>query len=480
MEKKKFLNLSQIEPLCVLRVLLHNIWLIILAACIGWFAASAFLTGDVSRSYSSSATFVVTPQGGSYYSGIRTASTNAKIYADLLDSDLMHRVVKSSLNGECEGIISANQIGNTNLISVSVSADTPADALLMMQALAEEYDSLSGYISSTATLSLLNTPSLSTLVQSSFNSGGFAKTAALACAVLMVAILVAIVLYTGTVQNEQAAKDLLDGKLLVSIPHEKGLSAWLRGPHRSKNTLDVTSPNVSFNFAESIHQLAEVFERERADGKRTFLLTSVLATEGKSTVALNVALSLAMKKNRVLFLDLDLRRPVQAGNLGVAVPKKQNLGTLLEQNASPREIVSSAIHIKNSTLYALLSTKNYPNAAELIASRTLSELLVHARNYFDYIIIDLPPAGYFSEGEIMLDQADAAVLVARQDLVPAAVINDCIDALRGGRAEFLGYVLNDVNTLCSARSTYGYNRYGYYNKYYGRRRSGTGGSVDFE
>ena len=124
--------------------------------------------------------------------------------------------------------------------------------------------------------------------------------------------------------------------------------------------------------------------------------------------------------------------------------------------------------------------KTQRHRSELIASRTLSELLVHARNYFDYIIIDLPPAGYFSEGEIMLDQADAAVLVARQDLVPAAVINDCIDALRGGRAEFLGYVLNDVNTLCSARSTYGYNRYGYYNKYYGRRRSGTGGSVDFE
>jgi Mrp family chromosome partitioning ATPase len=182
-----------------------------------------------------------------------------------------------------------------------------------------------------------------------------------------------------------------------------------------------------------------------------------------------------MKKNRVLFLDLDLRRPVQANNLCITVPKQQNLGTLLEQNASPKEIISNAFPLLENNLYALLSAKNYPNAAELIASRALSDLLIHAKKYFDYVILDLPPAGYFSEGEIMLDQADAAVLVARQDVVPAAVINDCIDVLRGGRAEFLGYVLNDVNTLSTARDAYGYNRYGYYNKYYGKQRSGSHG-----
>jgi capsular exopolysaccharide synthesis family protein len=473
MEKNKILTLSQLEPLCILRMLLRNLWLVALAACIGWLSASAFLIGDVSRSYSSTATFVVTPQGGSYSSGFSAAAVSAKSYADLLDSDLMHRMVKDSLNGECQGTITANQIGSTNLIAVTVSSDTPADALRMMQVLAAEYGTLSGYISSSATLSLLNTPSLSTLVQSTFNSSGFASVAALGCGALMVAILLAFILFTGTVQNEQAAKDLLDGKLLVTVPHERGMNLWLRGPHRSKNTPNINSPNVSFHFAESIHRMAETFEREQAEGKRIFLLTSVLETEGKSTVAMNVALSLALKKKRVLFLDLDLRRPVQARNLGVSIPQRQNLGTLLEQRATPREIISNAVPIQDTSMYALLSTKSFPNSAQLIASKTLSDLLEHSRKYFDYIIIDLPPAGYFSEGEIMLDQADAAVLVVRQDVVPAAVVNDCIDALRGGRAEFLGYVLNDVNTLSGTKSTYGYNKYGYHGGYsYGKQRSG--------
>jgi Mrp family chromosome partitioning ATPase len=114
-----------------------------------------------------------------------------------------------------------------------------------------------------------------------------------------------------------------------------------------------------------------------------------------------------------------------------------------------------------------LSQKSYPNAAELIASKTLSDVLVAAREHFDYVIIDLPPMAYFSEGEVMLDQADAAVLVVRQDVVPAAVINDCIDSLQGGRAEFLGHSLNDVNTLMAANPTYGYRKYGYGNYKYG-------------
>ena len=67
----------------------------------------------------------------------------------------------------------------------------------------------------------------------------------------------------------------------------------------------------------------------------------------------------------------------------------------------------------------------------------------------------------------MLDQADAATLIVRQDVVPAAVINDCIDSLQGCRAEFLGHILNDVNTLRSSTPTYGYGKYGYGNSKYG-------------
>ena len=100
-----------------------------------------------------------------------------------------------------------------------------------------------------------------------------------------------------------------------------------------------------------------------------------------------------------------------------------------------------------------------------------------AREQYDYVIIDSPPLGFFSDSELLSDLSDASVLVVRQDTVPAPEINDAIDALRAGKAEFLGCILNDMShlTAYSAGYGYGYGYYGYgyckkYDKYgYGHR-----------
>lgn len=470
MDKRSILKWNELEPLCVLRLILRNLWLVVLAGLIGYLLSSAFLTGDVSRSYSSSATFVVTPQDStSYYSSLASSATSAKTYAALLESSIMNRVAAAALGGTSSGTITASQLGETNLISVTVTASTPKDALLMMQAVTEHYGELSQYVSSSAMLSVLNTPSLSTLVSSTFNSHRLTRYATVGCAGLMVAILLLIAMCTGTVQNIQAAKNRLDAKILGSIPHEKRLGMRVRGPRRSRKRLNITSPNVTFAFAESIYRIAAKFEQEKAKGRTVYLLTSVSESEGKSTVAANVALSLAMKKVSVLFMDLDLRRPVQAQNLEIELRSEQELGAMLAAKLDPQQILAQVQTDHPSGLKTLLSKKSYQNAAELICSRTLADVIDLARQQYDYVIVDLPPMGYFSEGEAMMDLSDASLLVVRQDVVPAMVINDNIDALRAGKAEFLGCVLNDMNSLFSARSAYGYDskRYGKYGYGYG-------------
>ncbi len=473
MDKRSVLKWNELEPLCILRLILRNLWLVVMAGLIGYLLSAAFLTGDISRSYSSSATFVVTPQDSdSYYASLASAATSAKTYATLLESDVMNRVVTSDLGGDCSGTITASQLGETNLISVTVTASTPKDALLMMQAVTENYGILSEYVSSSAVLSVLNTPSLSTLVSSTFNSSRLTYYATIGCAGLMVAILVLIAMFAGTVQNTQAAKNRLDAKIIGSIPHEKRLSMWFMGPRRSKKRMNIASPNVTFAFAESIYRIAAKFEHEKTKGRTVYLLTSVLESEGKSTVAANVALSLAMKKASVLFLDLDLRRPVQARNMEIELRSEQELGAMLASKLDPREILAQVQTEPHSGLQTLLSKQSCENAAELICSETLAAVIDLARQQYDYVIIDLPPMGYFSEGEAMIDLSDASVLVVRQDVVPATVINDNIDVLRAGRAEFLGCILNDMNVLFSARAAYGYGskRYGKYG--YGYHQDG--------
>ena len=104
----------------------------------------------------------------------------------------------------------------------------------------------------------------------------------------------------------------------------------------------------------------------------------------------------------------------------------------------------------------------------------LKEVIHLLSGSFDYVVIDSPPLGYFSDSEVLSDLADGTLLVVRQDLVPAAEINDAIDALRACRAEFLGCILNDMQHLSSrlsgGRYAYGYGYgYGKYGKYgYGK------------
>ena len=167
----------------------------------------------------------------------------------------------------------------------------------------------------------------------------------------------------------------------------------------------------------------------------------------------------------IMFIDLDLRRPVQSEMLGLSVKQKNELGTLLTESAAPEKILAAAVTDPATGLHSLLSTKSYTDVIELLASAQLAKVVALAREQYDYVIIDSPPLGFFSDSELLSDLSDASVLVVRQDTVPAPEINDAIDALRAGKAEFLGCILNDMAHLAAWSSGYGYGYGKKYDKY---------------
>ena len=156
-DNSKLIQWAEIEPLCVLRLLWKKAWMIVVAGLTGAMLASIILSTLVSRSYTSTATFVVTPRSGSsiYYTNTTTASDVAEIYSQLLQSNVMSQTVGEVLDG-VNGTITATQLGDTNLIRVSASSPSPKDALLIIQAIVDNYAQLSDYVSSTAVLSVLD------------------------------------------------------------------------------------------------------------------------------------------------------------------------------------------------------------------------------------------------------------------------------------------------------------------------------------
>lgn len=105
----------------------------------------------------------------------------------------------------------------------------------------------------------------------------------------------------------------------------------------------------------------------------------------------------------MLFIDLDLRRPVQSEMLGLSVKQKNELGTLLTESAAPEKILSAAVTDPATGLHSLLSTKSYTDVIELLASDQLAKVVALARERYDYVIIDSPPLGFFSDSELLSD-----------------------------------------------------------------------------
>ena len=295
----------------------------------------------------------------------------------------------------------------------------------------------------------------------------------------MAGLLVVLSLTAGTIQTREGARRRLDSRIIAAVPHEKDAArraqlakgikrrsgGWrqllgIQQGRRVRSDLKISSPAISFAFAEAIHRVAARFEHEQAKGRKVFLFSSVSEAEGKSTLAANTALSLAEKKFRVLFIDLDLRRPVQNQLLGLTVKNKAQLGTLLAEGAPAEKILRATVVEPTTGLHSLLSSQSYTDMIELISSPTLVKLLALARETFDFIIIDSPPLGYFADSELLSDLSDASVLVVRQDTVGAAQINDAVDALSAGKAAFLGCVLNDMQYLFTPDTSAGYGNYG--------------------
>ena len=209
------------------------------------------------------------------------------------------------------------------------------------------------------------------------------------------------------------------------------------------------------------------------DGRQVFLITSCAENEGKSTVAANLALSLAQKHQRVLLLDADLRKPAQSLIFSAAPAPGTDLGYLITHRPDREALEKAIVRDEATGLSHLYAAPLRRSQSEALSPDSFRPLLDALRESYSYILIDTPPFSFFADAEVLADAADAAILVVRQDLVPAAVVNDTIDDLNAAHAALLGCVLNNYQSfhfgsrLGGYGYGYGYGSYGGKYGYYG-------------
>jgi capsular exopolysaccharide synthesis family protein len=190
---------------------------------------------------------------------------------------------------------------------------------------------------------------------------------------------------------------------------------------------------------------------------RVIVVTSPLPSEGKSTSACNVALTLALGGARVVLVDGDLRKPAVGKYLGIS--NAAGLTTVLAGRHELRDVVVS---YGRNTLSVLPSGPTPPNPSELLGSQQMADLLGTLANHYDIVVVDAPPLLPVTDAAVLASAADGAVLVLRHGKTRREDAERAIQALAAVNAKMLGTVLNFApkRTRRGGYDGYGYG-YGY-------------------
>lgn len=188
-------------------------------------------------------------------------------------------------------------------------------------------------------------------------------------------------------------------------------------------------------------------------GSKVILLTSNAPGEGKTFCSINLSTMLAKAGKRVLLLELDLHKPrVQKA---LEMTADTGISTIVVRQNTIEECIKRT---KIENLDVLLSGPIPPNPSEMVLSNEMKEIINYGRNFYDYVLIDTPPAGLISDSIFLMQYADISLFVLNTKFANKAVVNFIDELVENNQIKNFAYVLNGVKRR---RSGYYYTKYSY-------------------
>ena len=230
---------------------------------------------------------------------------------------------------------------------------------------------------------------------------------------------------------------------------------------KTKGNIDIiqmfSSDNES-HFAESIRSSRTIIE-SKFEKNSSFLITSSNPSEGKTTFAFNLALSLEMS-SKVLFIEGDLRRPTVLNRFVGISGKKNGLGEIISGSTELKDVIHE---IPGTKLNIITSGETKIDMSDVVSKDQLKKFFDTLKIEYDYVIVDSPPVQPVSDTLILAQAVDKNFFIIRADETKTGSLMSSIKKIKSVGAKIDGIVLNDVDT---SKGTYGY--YNYYQSYYGK------------
>jgi polysaccharide biosynthesis transport protein len=245
---------------------------------------------------------------------------------------------------------------------------------------------------------------------------------------------------------------------------------WLIGAQKNGNSTNGKSKDVLFTDMDKRSPIAEAYRHLRTSillstagrAPRTLLVTSSVPSEGKTTTAVNTAISLAQTGAKVLMIDADMRRPRLHSIFDLS--NRAGLSSLLSRDVVYDDIASTIQHEQNSGLFVITAGPLPPNPAELIGSEQMAKLIAEVSAKFTHVVVDSPPVAAFTDGVLIASMVEGVVLVVHSGKNSRKLVLRARKLLQDVGARIIGVVLNKADVR--SRTDY------YYNSYYSHYHDG--------
>lgn len=462
-------QMIEVEKIDLIRIV-NNMWkgvkrywlimVVVMALLGGAFSFKAFYY--YSPVYSASATFTISTDSSSLYSSssylnTRTASQIVKTFPYILNSGLLQKKVAEELGTDyMPGSITTETLGSTNMITIVVNSAEAQYAYDILQAVIKYYPEVAEPVIGEVQMNLLD---MTDVPESPANPFSFKRD--LVKGVFLGAVLcgAALLLYAftrSTIYEEEDFKKMLNVDCICAIPQ---IIFKRRANEEFKKDISIYNRKISQTFLEAIRVLRARIEKDaKKNDLQVFLVTSAAPGEGKSTIAANIAMALAMRESKVVLVDCDLRNPSVRERLYMP-----------EDGPGLYEFLSGQVELKEILLwnqkykmYVIPGGEAIENGSELIDSPKMFELLKHLKEHAEYVILDTAPVGVLTDTAVLAEAADAALFVVKQDYANRSAILEGIGQLAESKIYISGCILNGAQAGIGG---YGYRQYRYYNKY---------------
>ena len=219
---------------------------------------------------------------------------------------------------------------------------------------------------------------------------------------------------------------------------------------RGRSLLSFIDPQ-SVN-SEQFRTLRTNLEFAKVDGSlNSLLISSSVASEGKSTIAANLAYVMGQTEKRVLIVDADLRKPT--AHMTFRIGNKQGLSTLISNPETRLDEVIQRVGSLN--IDVLPSGPIPPNPLEMLNSPRMSEIIHLLAQEYGLVIYDAPPLTAVSDAQILAAQVDGVVLVIKYGSTKKREFKKAKESLNIVNANLIGFVMNG-QPQSDTDSYYGY------------------------